>query len=155
MTEASEVENLEERAREALTPTPEEEAGPDTPDDEGNSGTWKIGVALTEEDDGVGWEMITVGKRIEPGDRISVGQVEVQVEEVKDTAGWEREWERSPADRAEVGIARSLSLTKARRGIVRVPMVEEGERVSELKVLTPTVVEMRGRKSVMVEIEDA
>jgi hypothetical protein len=147
MTEVSEADGLEERARESLTPTPEEGNGPDTPVDE--EGVWGVGVAMgAEEDEEFGrWEMITVGKRIEPGDRISVGQVDVEVGEVEEKV-------RRPY-RAEVGIARSLSLTKARKGLIRRPMVEEGERVSELKALTPTVVQMRGRKSVMVQIEDA
>jgi len=151
MTEVSEADGgLEERARESLTPTPEEGDGPETPGDE--DGSWKIGVAMgAEEDEEFGrWEMITVGKRIEPGDRISLGQVEVEVGEVE----VEDRVRRRPY-RAEVGIARSLSLTKARRGLIRGPRVEEGERVSELKALTPTVVQMRGRKSVMVQIEDA
>jgi hypothetical protein len=147
MTEVSEADGLEERARESLTPTPEEGDGPETPREE--DGMWGVGVAMgAEEDAEFGrWEMITVGKRIEPGDRISLGQVAVEIEEVEERV-------RKPY-RAEVGIARSLSLTKARRGLIRGPMVEEGERVSELKALTPTVVQMRGRKSVMVQIEDS
>ena len=149
MTEVSETDGLGERARESLTPTPEEGDGPETPGDE--DGLWRIGVAMgAEEDEEFGrWEMITVGKRIEPGDRISLGQVEVEVGEVE-----VEDMARRPY-RAEVGIARSLSLTKARRGLIRGPRVEEGERMSELKALTPTVVQMRGRKSVMVQIEDA
>jgi len=147
MTEVSEIDGLEERARESLTPTPEDGHGPETPREE--DGVWGVGVAMgAEEDEEFGrWEMITVGKRIEPGDRISLGQVEVEVGEVEEKI-------RRPY-RAEVGIARSLSLTKARRALIRGPAVEEGERMSELKVLTPTVVQMRGRKSVMVQIEDA
>lgn len=147
MTEVSEADGLEEMARESLTPTPEEGNGPETPVDE--DAMWGVGVAMgAEEDEEFGrWEMITVGKRIEPGDRISLGQVEVEVGEVEERVG--RPY------RAEVGIARSLSVTKARRGLIRRPVAEEGERVSELKVLTPTVVQMRGRKSVMVQIEDA
>jgi len=147
MTEVSEIEGLEERARESLTPTPEEVDRPETPGDEDCE--WGVGVAMgAEEDEEFGrWEMITVGKRIEPGDRIFLGQVEVEVGEVEERV--QRPY------RAEVGIARSLSLTKARRGLIRGPQVEEGERMSELKALTPTVVQMRGRKSVMVEIEDA
>lgn len=61
--------------------------------------------------------------------------------------------------KAMVGVARSVSVSRANspRAIVRSPSVlrSPGERLGEGKCLTPTMVEVRNRKSQRVQLEDA
>jgi len=167
MSEREEL--LEEDNRQALTPTPSEPSTPTTPTDnqsmhsyntfnnDRSSSAWD--PSLTEPS----WEMITIGKVAEPGDRFSDAKFatgEVQVQGLDEPEGWHR------SDEGVMQVARSMSVTKARRHIVGPKRLEvvnkngERERFVERKPLTPTLVQMvqvpgNNRKSVRVMIEDA
>jgi hypothetical protein len=95
--------------------------------------------------------MITIGKLAEPGDRVSGA---VQVEGAEEQEDWHRS---SP--QPQVQIARSVSVTKARRQLIGPKLTgRSGERLIERKPLTPTLVELvdvpgRNRQSVRGMIE--
>jgi hypothetical protein len=95
--------------------------------------------------------MITIGKLAEPGDRIS-GAVKVEGAEEQD------DWHHS-SPQAQVRVARSVSVTKARRHLIGPKLAaKSGERLIERKPLTPTLVELvdvpgRNRQSVRGMIE--
>ena len=80
--------------------------------------------------------MITIGKLAEPGDRVSTGQVRVEgADESMD------DWHHAGAQ-VQVQVARSVSVTKARRRLVGPRLgTGAGERLVERKPLTPTFVE--------------
>lgn len=155
---------VDEKNRQALTPTPSEPSSPSTPKDgeEGNLGgrpnNWKYSLMNASEPE---WEMITVGKKAEPGDRMSESTVghDLHREAKHDTIynaihNLEEDWHHY---RGEVQVARSLSVTKAKRHLLRPLAIRDqaGEKVNESRALTPTLVEMKQRKSMMVRIEDA
>jgi hypothetical protein len=155
---------VDEKNRQALTPTPSEPSSPSTPKDgeEGHLGgrpnTWKYSLMDTSEP---AWEMITVGKKAEPGDRMSESTVghDLHGDPRHDTiynAIQDIEMDLH-SYRAEVQVARSLSVTKAKRHLLRPLAIRDqaAEKVNESRALTPTLVEMRQRKSMMVTIEGA
>jgi hypothetical protein len=151
---------LEDSERQALTPTPSEPSTPNTPSDTtsevqpfnpfptdtSRNKTWSDSFAKEP-----AWEMITIGKVVEPGDRVS-GQVRVE-------GGEEQEdWHHNSP--VQVQVARSMSVTKARRlvGGPRVVGAKGGERLVDRKPLTPTLVQMvdvpgKHRKSIRATIE--
>jgi hypothetical protein len=124
---------MEEDNRQALTPTPSEPSTPTTPtDSQGHSyqpfagdrtstATWD--PALTEPS----WEMITIGKVAEPGDRFSdaakfaASKVRVRSNSDEKDEDWHHDGE------GIVQVARSMSVTKARRQIVG-PRRVDGQR---------------------------
>ena len=118
--------------------------------------------------------MITIGKLAEPGDRFSGAQVRVQGVDDSPTDGsnqtsqrWHPLHMHKSHEEPQVQVARSMSLTKARRvrpvlkpRITLANDAKLGERLVEKKPLTPTLVELvevpgKQRKSVRVLIEDA
>jgi hypothetical protein len=143
--------------RQALTPTPSEPSSPTTPEDnqsvhsfnpftnDRGSAAWN---PSTEEPS---WQMITIGKLAEPGDRVS-GSVHVEGAEEQD------DWHHSNPH-VQVQVARSMSVTKARRHLIGPKLTaKSGERLVDRKPLTPTLVELvdvpgRNRQSVRGMIE--
>ena len=160
----------EEKSRQALTPTPSEPSSPSTPKDgeaaqgPGQPDAWQF--SLMDEDEPM-WEMITIGKAAEPGDRISASDVSRPLPHARrplpprfDSAP--KAAVRDPDDdwhyRGEVQVARSLSVTKAKKHLLRplaVTKDQGSEKVNESRALTPLLVEMSARKSMTVRIEDA
>jgi len=166
MSETEEL--IDEDNRQALTPTPSEPSTPTTPTDrhsthsfsmfdDDRSSTWD--PPFTEPN----WEMITVGKVAEPGDRFSDAQFvpQVKVEGENEPEDWHH-----GGEHVQVQVARSMSVTRARKALLA-PRRLDGtgkngtkERLVERKPLTPTLVELvevpgTNRKSVRVMIEDA
>jgi hypothetical protein len=180
MSETDELLALEEKDeddRQALTPTPSEPSTPTTPSDgrhsvhsfnpftnDRGSAAWNSSLDVEEPS----WEMITIGKLAEPGDRVS-GQV--RVEGTDDHHHQEDDWHHHHGGNVKVSIARSVSVTKARRQIVGPtarPFVRSSastpklggrnERLIDRKPLTPTLVELvdvpgKNRKSVRGIVE--
>jgi len=153
-----------EQSRQALTPTPSEPSSPSTPKDGEAAGprdTWRY--SLTDADEPA-WEMITIGKAAEPGDRVSASDVARPLARAPGPSRFAAAAAAAPDRdddwlyRAEVQVARSLSVTKARRHLLRPLAVakEQGaEKVSDSRALTPLLVEAAARKSMAVRIEDA
>lgn len=170
MSAATEADALliDEKNRQALTPTPSEPSSPSTPKDgeeaklgiSSNTATWKYTLTDTSEPT---WEMITVGKKAEPGDRMSESTVGLTHDGHPDPrhdtiynaiADVDSNWDHY---RGEIQVARSLSVTKAKRHLLRPLAIRDqhNEKVNESRALTPTLVEMRQRKSMAVSIQDA
>lgn len=149
----------DERQGQDLTPTPSEPSTPTTPEDKGTIHPFSLhdrgSATLYKSPDEPSWEMITIGKLAEPGDRISAGHVRVEGAEDQEV------WHRSHTGQVQVRVARSMSVTKARRQFTgpRMGEIRAGERYVERKPLTPTVVKMvevprRNRQSVRGSIVD-
>lgn len=155
-TMAEVVEDLmEEDIRQALTPTPSEPSTPTTPSDShtlhsfrtlaGNRAstatTWD--PSLTEPS----WQMITIGKMVEPGDRFSdaarfaASNVRVRSNSDQKDEDWHHDGEAGV-----VQIARSMSVTKAKRQIIGPRRVDgkrpQVQRLEGQQVVGPHKVEL-------------
>jgi hypothetical protein len=153
----SETEELLEDNRQALTPTPSEPSTPTTPGEtqsvhsfnpftnDRGSAAWNSSVEEPA------WDMITIGKIAEPGDRFSDA---VRVRNADEPEDWHHD-----GHHVQVQIARSISVTKARRQLIGPKLAaRSGERLVDRKPLTPTLVELvdvpgKNRKSVRGMIE--
>lgn len=147
---------MEEDVRQALTPTPSEPSTPTTPSDShtlhsfrtlaGNRAstatTWD--PTLTEPS----WEMITIGKMPEPGNKFSeaakFAPSNVRVRSNSDDKE-EEDWHHD-GEASVVQIARSVSVTKARRQIVGARRVDSKQsqikRLEGQQVVGPHKVEL-------------
>lgn len=152
----SEVEEdlMDEDNRQALTPTPSEPSTPTTPTDARSVHSFRTLVAnrastattwdpaLTEPS----WEMITIGKMAEPGDRFSdaakfaASKVRVRSNSDEKDEDWHHD------GKGVVQVARSMSVTKARRQIVGPKKVDgkrpQIKRVDGQQVVGPHKVEL-------------
>lgn len=150
------------------TPTPSEPSTPTTPTDGHSVHSYnpfhdRTASASWERILEPSWEMITIGKMLEPGDRFSgaTAQVAVHDETSPIEKSPQRPWHplrmnsqlgkngSKPSTRTEVPqvqIARSMSVTKAHgaRPMLKPRVVEAkmGEKLVERNILTPTLVEV-------------
>jgi hypothetical protein len=159
---SEETEELLSGNRQALTPTPSTPSQPSTPKDDlevdqrqrrptGSKPppAWKY--TLIEEEPA--WEMLTVRGNRQRSDSKDSDAVRINNAPLPPIESpTEEDWHHT----AEVSIARSLSVTRPRMQLLR-PVKVDNERLVERKVLTPTLttVDVRNRKSVRVQIEDA